>query len=130
MKANGWYWLLPVAVAAGVMFLAWHEKGPRPVSGEEARETAERLLAREMTGPRYFSAPVTAIQEEGGPWIDVPDAVAQTQGVAAARGLTAGQIEELKKIATRLAEPHPSRVVGGGRINLNQLNLTIDSTFP
>ncbi|MEO5715644.1 MAG: potassium-transporting ATPase subunit C [Luteolibacter sp.] len=101
--------------------------GVLPVSEREAIHAAESLLARKLSGPRYFNVPVAGIKEEGGPWIGAADARSQVPKITAERKLGPESAREIDRLIGQMTEPHPSRMVGGERINLLRLNLSLDS---
>ena len=95
-----------------------------PVSERDARTAAEQLLVQKLSGPRYFSV---SYWETGEPWITVDDARAQVQRVAAARQLdTTGQ-QTIRQLIDDMSEPHPHRIVGGERVRVSRLNLSLDT---
>lgn len=131
MKSPVWRWVIltimvvAVAVAAIVKYRA--HRAVRPVSTREEVVVAETLLAEKLSGPRYFNAAISGIRDEGGPWINVTDALSQVSRVAGERMLGPEGIREIRRLIEKLTEPHPSRMVGGERINLLRLNLSLDS---
>jgi len=129
MKTTLWKWVVLIvtvfAVAAAIVCYRGH-RDPHPVSQGEEVAVAERLLAEKLSGPRYFNVPVSATREEGGPWIGVNEARAQVPQVAAERKLGEAGARKIERLIEKLTEPHPSRMVGGERINLPRLNLSLD----
>jgi potassium-transporting ATPase KdpC subunit len=131
MKPTLWRWILlttmVVAVAvAGIVKFRGH-RAVRPVSTREEIAVAERLLVDKLSGPRYFNAPASGIPEEGGPWIDAKDARSQVERVVAERKLGPEGHRKVEQFIEKLTEPYPSRMVGGERINLLRLNLSLDA---
>ncbi|MEO5914410.1 MAG: hypothetical protein ABIS50_09275 [Luteolibacter sp.] len=114
-----------VLVAAGTT-LTWMVFQPRSLPVPDEKVAAMELLAEKLSGPRYFHAPVSGIQDVNGPWIDVDEARQQQDRVIQERKLDAGQREELNRLISRLTEPQPARMVGGYRIQLERLNLALD----
>lgn len=131
MKTKACRWtIVTVALLIAVISIGWVTylmRGVSPVSEKEEIAVATALLAEKLSGPRYFNAPVPGTSEEGGPWIDVADAESQLARIAAERKLRPEAIRELEQLIVKLTEPHPSRIVGGKRINLPRLNLSLDS---
>ncbi len=131
MKTKACRWtIVTVALLIAVIAIGWVTyltRGVSPVSEKEEIAVATALLAEKLSGPRYFNAPVPGISEEGGPWIDVADAESQLARIAAERKLRPEAIRELEQLIVKLTESHPSRIVGGKRINLPRLNLSLDS---
>lgn len=82
------------------------------------------LLAEKLSGPRYFTS---TTQEEGQLWIRPQDAVSQLPRIMAERKLGPDANRKIHDLIDRLTVPPASRMVGGERINLLQLNLALDS---
>jgi K+-transporting ATPase c subunit len=131
MKSKLWRWLLLTAMVAAVVAVGIvkfrGQSDVRPVSPREQFAVAEKLLAEKLSGPRYFNVPASATNEESGPWIDVKDARSQLQRVVAERKLGPEDARKVERLIEKLTEPHPSRMVGGERINLPRLNLSLDA---
>jgi len=131
MKPKAWRWsivtLVVIAVIAIGLIQYRGDRGVTPVSERDEIIAAEALLGSKLSGPRYFNSPVAGIREEGGPWINVADALSQVSRVAGARKLGPEAVHEIGRLIEQMAEPHPSRMVGGERINLLRLNLSLDA---
>lgn len=131
MKTRAWRWTIAAVALMAVVAIFWISfptlRGITPVSEKEEIAVATNLLVQKLSGPRYFNAPVSGISQEGGPWINAADARSQLARIAAGRNLGPEAIHELEQIILKLTEPHPSRIVGGERINLPRLNLSLDS---
>jgi len=84
------------------------------------------LLAKTQSGPGYFHDGKESSPEGDGPWITPDEANAQLERVVAERKFSAGQMDKVKQLITKLTEPHPSRLVGTDRIPLVRLNLALD----
>lgn len=87
------------------------------------------LLSRKLSGPGYFQDVTknpAAIAEDEGPWITPDGARAQFDRVVRERKFGGDQADQIDKLIEKLTEPHPSRLVGSDRINLNKLNLAVD----
>jgi K+-transporting ATPase c subunit len=119
--------VLVIVVAAIACINPWRKQEPIPVSIDAERVAADAVLAEKLSGPRYFSVPADAVPEEGGPWIKEHQARAQIPGIVAERKLGPGGERALDQLVDKLTEHHPSRVLGGMRINLLRLNLSLDS---
>jgi len=114
-------------LAVGSWFV-WFQKGRNPPIPDE-KEAGVVLLAKTLTGPGYFHGPdrpTETLLGEGGPWIAPQDALDQLERVTRTRGYDAARTEKAKRLIEELTEPHPSRVVGGERIQLVRLNLALD----
>lgn len=131
MKSTLWRWILLtsliVAVAVvGIVKFRDH-RGISPVSTREEIAVAERLLSEKLSGPRYFNVLASGIPEEGGPWINVKDARSQVERIVAERKLGPADTRKIERLIVKLTELHPSRMVGGERVNLPRLNLSLDA---
>ena len=94
----------------------------------DERKVAMELLADNQTGPGYFHpADASAVPDEHGIfWIEPPAAEAQIDRLLRERKLDSSAAEKLRKLIGEVTEPHPSRIVGGERINLARLNVALD----
>jgi K+-transporting ATPase c subunit len=130
MRKKRWPWLILIAamIAAGWTGVASYQNHrlPRPVSEREAEAVAETLLVRKLSGPRYFQVPADGPVEEGGPWIEEADAWSQVPRIAAERQMDRETTRLVERLIDRMAEAHPHRMVGGMRIHLPRLNLSLD----
>lgn len=95
----------------------------------DERKVAMELLSEKQSGPGYFHADPadTPPDENGVVWVDANDATAEIDRIAGERKLEPAQREKLAKLVEEASEPHPSRAVGGYRINLARLNLALDA---
>jgi potassium-transporting ATPase KdpC subunit len=85
-------------------------------------------LENKQSGPGYFHAePDTQPDEEGVSWIEPDKAAAQIDRVLRERKLEEGEREKLTKLINEVSEPHPSRTIGGNRVNLARLNVALDA---
>ena len=115
-------------LAIGIAGFVWF-RNDRSFKIPDEKKVGVALLAETLTGPRYFQEPEHPsefLRGEGGPWIAPEDAKNQVERVARERGYEARQAEKLEKLIEKLTEPHPSRVMGGERIQLVRLNLALD----
>jgi K+-transporting ATPase c subunit len=131
MKTTTWRWIIVSVITLAVALVA-HIQYPgktaiHPVTYEEETAAAEALLAEKLSGPRYFSPQVVVALEDRGRWIEVDDALAQVPRIVAERGLGPVAEHAIGQLIVKLAEPHPYRVVGGRRIQLLRLNLSLDA---
>ena len=131
MKTKYMRWMVTTAVALAVGGWIWinasQESGICPVSIQDERAVADVVLAGKLTGPRYFNAPANAMREDDGLWIREFEARSQLPRVVAARKLGPEGARALERLIAALTEHHPSRMVGGTRINLLRLNLSLDA---
>lgn len=132
MKTTTRRWLIigVIALAAAVVavvILCPHEGAPQPVSTREESAAAEALLAAKLSGPRYFNPQAAVALEGNGHWIWVDDAWSQVPRIVAERKLGPEAQQAIGRLIVKLAEPHPYRMVGGQRINLLRLNLSLDA---
>lgn len=130
MNTPLWRWLLAIvptlALATGSCDRHGNPACPEPVSSEDEKAAAEALLAAKLAGPRYFSPNVADPAPTGERWIWVDDALSQLPRITAERKLGPDAGEAIRQLIAQLAEPHPYRMVGGQRINLLRLNLSLD----
>lgn len=125
MKSRNLHWI--ILGVATMCISACGKREPAPVSLEEERAAADALLVAKLSGPRYFSAAADAVPEDGGPWIKVHEARSQMPRVIAERKLGPEGVRAVELLIETMTEHHPSRVLGGTRINLPRLNLSLDS---
>jgi hypothetical protein len=118
---------LPVILVVAITCLIVWRNRPPPLPDE--KKAAMELLVETQSGPRYFEAAGEAAtpDEQGLVWIDPVDADSQIDSILKARHWNAGKRDQVRKLIAEASEPHPSRVVGGERINLAQLNLALDA---
>ena len=117
---------LVLAVPVSVKLLQ-ERSGVQAVSLKDERAAAESLLADKLSGPEYFTVPAETRPEDGILWIDVDEALKQVPGIVEQRKLGPGSEQAVLRLIGQLSEPHPYRMVGGKRINLPRLNLSLDS---
>ncbi len=131
MKPKAWRWIVAtmlVITVIGIGLIKYpRDRGVLSVSKREEITAAESLLARKLSGPRYFNVSVAGVSEEGGPWISAADARSQVPKITAERKLGYEGVREIERLIGQITEPHPSRMVGGERLNLLRLNLSLDS---
>lgn len=123
----GIFFEVVILLAAIVVMKHLQTERVKVVSPVEETVVAQTLLAEKLSGPRYFNAVAGGTVEEGGPWINVEDAVAQVPQISVERKLGPEAAQKVSLLIDQLAEPHPFRAVGGTRINLLRLNLSLDS---
>lgn len=134
MNSKVWHWImmgtiafaLVLAVPVAVKLLREHS-AVQPVSLSDERAAAESLLAGKLSGPGYFILPAETRPEDGILWIDVDEALKQVPGIVKQRKLGPGSEQAILRLIGQLSEAHPYRMVGGKRINLSRLNLSLDS---
>ena len=111
---------------AGVISLAMCKKDEPPVPDE--KRVAMLELEKTQSGPGYFHAEAgTQPDEEGVRWIEPDKAAAQIDRVLKERKLAESERETLTKLINEISEPHPSRTIGGNRVNLARLNVALDA---
>jgi hypothetical protein len=117
-----WITVLVTALALiGILMIRSHFNQPAP---PDEKAAGLSLLAEKLSGPRFFSS---TTKEDGELWIGPSEAREQLPRVAAERKLSPESIREVEKRINQLTAPPPSRIIGGERINLLQLNLALDS---
>ena len=130
MKTPSRRWLLAGIATLTVAFIVICYRANftklEPVSDRDEKAVAGALLAAKLSGPRYFTPRVADPAGDDGRWIWVDDAVAQIQRIADERNLGTEGIQAIRQLTVQLAEPHPYRAIGGQRINLLRLNLSLD----
>ena len=117
--------LLGVLGVAG--WLVWRKDAEQALPDE--RKVAMELLTDSQSGPRYFRVAGEAANpdEQGIVWIAPAIAQEQVDGILKERKLDASAKDKVLKLIDEASEQHPSRVVGGERINLARLNLALDT---
>lgn len=94
----------------------------------DEKKVAMELLTDTLTGPGYFHAPEgIAPDEHGVVWLSPVQAGDQIDRVLRERKLDAGERAKLENLIDEVSEPHPSRTIGGDRINLARLNVALDA---
>lgn len=117
-----------ILLAIGIAWFVWF-RNDRNFKILDEKKVGVALLAETLTGPAYFHEPEHSsefLSGEGGPWIAPEDAMSQVERVVQERHFDPVQTEKVKKLIEKLTEQHPSRVVGGDRIQLVRLNLALD----
>ena len=97
-----------------------------PVTTAAEKAAEEALLAAKLSGPRYFNPQVADPAADDGRWIWLDDALSQIPRITVERNLGPDAEPAIRALLTKLAEPHPYRTVGGQRIDLLRLNLSLD----
>ena len=117
----------------GGLPVAWWFTGrDREAPIPDEKRVAMIELEDKQSGPGYFHAEEgTAPDEQGVLWIAPDKAAAQIERVLHERKLGdadhAGEREKLVKLIDELSEEHPSRTVGGSRVNVARLNVALDA---
>ncbi|MCW1884393.1 potassium-transporting ATPase subunit C [Luteolibacter flavescens] len=113
-----------IALATVGWLWPWDD-GERLPDGTRA---AMILLQSQQSGPAYFH-PENEVQpdEQGISWISPQQALGQLDRVMRERKLTAGDRQALTELISEASEPHPSRAIGGQRINVARLNVAMDA---
>jgi K+-transporting ATPase c subunit len=118
-------------IVAGVLLLAPNIVHRQRFVVPDEKAAGVALLAEKLDGPGYFhaSSPKEAGPfDEGGPWISVEEAEMQVPRVVTERHLSPEKAATIKELISQLAEPHPSRTIGGERVALVRLNLALDAS--
>lgn len=125
-------WSAAVAVAALATGAAvWTSRAPLPlVSVREVQASARGALREKLTGPEYFTITRPVPMDEEKQWIAPDDARAQVDRIVLSRHLGPRAAEWIHSLVTAASEPHPSRAIGGERISLPRLNLSLDALDP
>jgi K+-transporting ATPase ATPase C chain len=117
--------LLLLAGIAAVGWFAWRENDA-PIPDE--KRVAMIALEDMQSGPGYFHAEADTLPDDQGiRWIEPDKAAAQIDRVLRERKLEEGEREVLTKLINEVSEPHPSRTIGGNRVNVARLNVALDA---
>jgi K+-transporting ATPase ATPase C chain len=113
----------------GCLGAAWWFTRDKVEPIPDEKKVAMEVLVDTQAGPGYFHhADASAAPDEHGIfWIEPPAAEAQIDRIIRERKLDASSGDKLRKLIKQTTEPHPSRVVGGDRINLARLNVALDT---
>ncbi|MCW1926254.1 potassium-transporting ATPase subunit C [Luteolibacter arcticus] len=116
---------LVVAGSAAVWwFTGREEEAPIP----DEKRVAMIELEDKQSGPGYFHAEADAQPDEQGiRWIAPDKAAAQIDRVIRERKLEEVEREKLARLIDEVSELHPSRTVGGSRVNVARLNVALDA---
>ena len=118
--------LLLASIAAVWWFTGRGRDGEPPIPDEKRVAMIE--LENQQAGPGYFHAEAgMQPDEEGIRWIEPDKAAAQIDRVLRERKLEESDREKLTKLIDEVSEPHPSRTIGGNRVNLARLNVALDA---
>jgi K+-transporting ATPase ATPase C chain len=116
---------LLLAGIAAVGWFAWRENDA-PIPDE--KRVAMIALEDMQSGPGYFHAEADTLPDDQGiRWIEPDKAAAQIDRVLRERKLEEGEREVLTKLINEVSEPHPSRTIGGNRVNVARLNVALDA---
>ena len=122
-----WLVILFAALMAASVCWIWMFARQAAIPMPDAKVAAMSLLAEKLSGPRYFNAPVTGESNAEGPWIRLEEVHGQTVRVIDERKFDGDQRARLERFITELSEPQPARMIGGYRIQLERLNLALDT---
>lgn len=100
----------------------------------DEKVAAARLLAKQLSGPRYFEVPAGDMRDVDGvtvpsspePHITVVAARSQVERIAKERHLDAEGTARVESLIQSLTETPSSRLIGSDHINLLRLNLALD----
>ena len=128
MKAPLRIFLL-ILILGGMTAAWWFTRDDAGLLLPDEKRAAMELLWEKQSGPGYFHAdPGEAAPDENGVvWVDANDATAEIDRIARERKFDPAHREKLAELVQEASEPHPSRAVGGYRINLARLNLALDA---
>ena len=113
---------------AGIAAVGWFAASENDAPIPDEKRVAMIALEDMQSGPGYFHAEGDSLPDEQGiRWIDPDKAAAQIDRVLRERKLEDGEREELTKLINEVSEPHPSRTIGGNRVNLARLNVALDA---
>jgi len=118
---------LVIMLAPGAFGLWWYARSQQAGQLPDEKKVAMEQLVDRQTGPGYFHAPDPAPDENGIVWIDPASAGDQIEGILRERKRDAADAVKLEKLIEETSAPHPSRVVGGNRINVARLNVALDA---
>jgi len=116
-----------LAAAALAPYQCPQKTAVAPVEVVDEVVATQHFLDERFSSPRYFGLPAGHSHEAGGPWVEVADALAQVDRIVAARMLGPEAAAKVRLLVEELAEPNPSRSVGGWRVSLMRLNLLLDA---
>ncbi|QJE97759.1 potassium-transporting ATPase subunit C [Luteolibacter luteus] len=118
-----------VALALGGLGAAWWFSREDAQSLPDEKKIAIERLVESQTGPAYFQSGDSAPDpdSDGVVWIDAVVARAQIDRIVAERKGDDAMKRRIDRLVDEASEPHPSRAVGGERINLARLNLALDA---
>ena len=115
-------------VLAGIAAVGWFAMRGNDVSIPDEKRVAMIALEDKQSGPGYFHAEDgTHPDEQGICWIEPDKAAAQIDRVLRERKLEEVEREKLVKLINEISEPHPSRTIGGNRVNVARLNVALDA---
>ena len=121
--------LLALVILLGLSTAVWllREKNAEQLPNE--KKVAMELLADKQAGAGYFHPADASVapDEQGVFWIEPPAAQSQIDRILRERNQDASFRDKVRKLIEETSEPHPSRIVGGERINLARLNLALDA---
>ena len=100
----------------------------------DEKAAAAELLARQLSGPRYFQVPAGDLRDEGGvtvpntiePHIAAAVAKGQVERIARERNLDAEGTARVENLIKKLTETPSSRLIGEDHVNVLRLNLALD----
>lgn len=93
----------------------------------DEKRIAMLLLNEQRSGPGYFlPEPNAEPDEQGILWTSPSQAMGQIDRILKERRLGEGSRNQIQRLIAKTCEPHPSRAVGGERINLARLNVALD----
>jgi hypothetical protein len=112
---------------AVVGWFVWRDGGGRL---PDEKKVAMELLTETLSGPGYFHFPEGTLPDEHGIlWISPAHTASQIDRVMKERKLDESARKKLDRLLEEVTESHPSRVIGGDRINVARLNVALDAVM-
>lgn len=127
MKSPLRFLLLLLVLAACAAATWWFIRASEPEQLPDEKKAAMELLIDEQRGPSYFQAGASVADEQGIIWIDALAARDQVERIVRERKGDEAMKTRIFKLIDEASEPHPSRAIGGERVNLARLNLALDT---
>ena len=115
-------------VVAGIALTWWFTGRGDDAPIPDEKRVAMMALEDLQSGPGYFHAEAdTPPDDQGVRWTTPDKAAAQIDRVLRERKLEEAGRAKLEKLINEVSEPHPSRTIGGSRVNLARLNVALDA---
>jgi len=113
---------------AGIAAVGWIAMRENDAPIPDEKRVAMIALEDKQSGPGYFHPEDgTQPDEQGIRWIEPDKAAAQIDRVLRERKQAETEREKLVTLINEISEPHPSRTVGGSRVNIARLNVALDA---
>ena len=119
--------LIAFLILGAVVMAWWATRDQNAVPLPDEKKVAMERLVESQEGPRYFlPEPGTKPDEQGILWLDSVKADEQLPRILTERKWGDAEKAKVMKLLEETSEPHPSRAVGGRRINLAKLTVALD----